>query len=275
MLRILTGLITILLATSLAYAQPEEKMYMVGDFAPDFTAKTIDGKNFRLSDQRGKYVLLNFWGTWCQPCLHEIPNLKDVQLFYSGDSFEIVSVSVEHAQKDVRRFVDSVGMDWIQISELASDDPQKSISGLYELGIYPSNFLINKEGKIIQYPFGYLKTADGKMKELTFAGYNLVPRLEQVLGIEKNMSRYLTADSGSIFSFTAPKARVVYLAGSFSAWGPLPMYKYQDKWVCRVSLKPGEYLYKFIVDGQWMLDPANTNIVDDGKGNKNSSLLVK
>jgi len=266
----------ILIAASSTNAQSEKKQFFsVGDFAPDFTTKTIDGKPFKLSDHRGKYVLLNFWGTWCQPCRYEIPEIKDMQLFYANDSFEIVSISVEHIPMDIHHFVDSAGMNWTQISELSSNDPHKSISGLYQLGMFPSNFLIDKEGKIIQYPVGFVRTEDGIMKEVFFAGSNLIPRTGEILGKEKNMNRYLSLDAGNLFSIDAPNAKAVYLAGSFFGWGHFAMYKYQDKWVRRLYLTPGTYQYKFIVDDKWIVDPTNKNVVDDGTGNKNSMVIIK
>ncbi len=57
----------------------------VGDLAPDFTAPRLDGGQFKLSEQRGKLVLLDFWATWCQPCLAEMPAMKDIQATFGGD----------------------------------------------------------------------------------------------------------------------------------------------------------------------------------------------
>jgi 1,4-alpha-glucan branching enzyme len=69
-----------------------------------------------------------------------------------------------------------------------------------------------------------------------------------------------------------PAAKIVNLAGTFNEWKPSSIVcgKEGAEWVCRVDLKPGKYLYKFIVDGHWITDPANPTIEDDGRGNTNS-----
>lgn len=74
-----------------------------------------------------------------------------------------------------------------------------------------------------------------------------------------------------------PEANIVVLAGSFNNWNQSKTLfaKQRDEWVCRIKLEPGKYLYKFIVDGDWMADPDNPNTEDDGNGNINSVLQVK
>jgi hypothetical protein len=73
-----------------------------------------------------------------------------------------------------------------------------------------------------------------------------------------------------------PDANIVVVAGSFNNWNQSQKLfaKDGDRWVCRIKLEPGKYLYKFIVDGDWMADPGNPNTEDDGNGNINSVLLV-
>ncbi|MDQ1639194.1 MAG: hypothetical protein QOF62_2533 [Pyrinomonadaceae bacterium] len=73
-----------------------------------------------------------------------------------------------------------------------------------------------------------------------------------------------------------PDANIVALAGSFNNWNQSQTLcaKEGDRWVCRMKLEPGKYLYKFIVDGDWITDPDNRNTEDDGNGNINSVLVV-
>jgi hypothetical protein len=73
-----------------------------------------------------------------------------------------------------------------------------------------------------------------------------------------------------------PDANVVALAGSFNNWNQSQTLfaKDGDRWICRIKLEPGKYLYKFIVDGDWMVDPDNPATEDDGNGNINSVLVV-
>ena len=74
-----------------------------------------------------------------------------------------------------------------------------------------------------------------------------------------------------------PNARVVAVAGSFNDWNQSQVLcgKESDDWICRLDLAPGKYTYKFIIDGDWILDPANPNTEDDERGFTNSVLVVK
>ena len=74
-----------------------------------------------------------------------------------------------------------------------------------------------------------------------------------------------------------PNARVVAVAGSFNDWNQSKVLcgKENDEWVCRIDLAPGKYTYKFIIDGDWILDPANPDTEDDERGFSNSVLVVK
>ena len=74
-----------------------------------------------------------------------------------------------------------------------------------------------------------------------------------------------------------PNANVIVLAGSFNSWNQSQILfgKERDRWICRVKLEPGKYLYKFIVDGNWITDPGNPNVQADSNGNINSVLIVK
>ena len=74
-----------------------------------------------------------------------------------------------------------------------------------------------------------------------------------------------------------PSARIVAVAGSFNDWNQSQVLcgKEADEWVCRLDLKPGKYTYKFIIDGDWILDPANPDTEDDDRGLTNSVLIVK
>jgi hypothetical protein len=74
-----------------------------------------------------------------------------------------------------------------------------------------------------------------------------------------------------------PSANLVVLAGSFNNWNQSQILfaKQRDGWICRIKLQPGKYLYKFIVDGNWITDPSNPNVEADSNGNVNSVLIVK
>lgn len=117
----------------------------VGSVAPDFSFKTIGGVEGKLSDYLGKYVLLDFWGTWCKPCVAEIPNLKKAFSTYHEQGFEIISISSDSFEADkLKDYVDEKEMAWEHILDGAMGPLQK----LYMIRSYPSLFLIDPEGKI-------------------------------------------------------------------------------------------------------------------------------
>jgi thiol-disulfide isomerase/thioredoxin len=116
-----------------------------GIVAPDFTSHTVDSNEFRLSELRGKFVLLDFWGTWCGPCLAEIPYLKSTYEQFGGDRFEIVSISVEDELPELKKFISENKMSWTHVA-INRDDP---LTELYQVAKYPSTFLIAPDGTLL------------------------------------------------------------------------------------------------------------------------------
>ncbi len=119
---------------------------IIGSVAQDFDYKTIQGVEGKLSDFKGNYVLLDFWGTWCGPCVGEIPNLKKAYAAFHEKGFEILSISSDKfdAQK-LEEYVTEKGMNWNHVLEGMGGSIQK----LYQIRSYPSLFLIDPEGKVI------------------------------------------------------------------------------------------------------------------------------
>lgn len=266
-------ILALILVTSSALSQPEAKPVLIGDYAPDFSATTVDGKPFKLSDLRGKYVLLNFWGTWCMGCIAELPDIKDVKLFYGGKDFEIVSIANEFTQTNVKSFIDSMRMPWTHIAEYNPGD--NSIKMLYGIDTWPSTFLIDKNGKFVEFPTSYVKDNNGKLKYIRYWGSNINTNLKKYINPTLSLESHYTNGRGILISYSKQGVTTVEFAGDFNKWAAIPMYKYKDKWFRRFDLPPGLYKYKLIVDGKWITDPSNPNMSDDGKGNINSELLIR
>jgi len=112
--------------------------------APDFEAVTLDSTQFQLSKMKGKFILIDFWGTWCMPCLAEIPHLKQAHEKYSGKDFQIVSIGVDDPAK-LKSFVQKRKLNWIHIQQ----NKNSAIEKLYQISGYPSAFLVSKKGIII------------------------------------------------------------------------------------------------------------------------------
>jgi len=116
----------------------------IGVEAPDFTLLTKDGKEVKLSSFRGKYILIDFWASWCQPCRRENPNSVKVYKQYNSKGFEILGVSLDKDRDAWIKAVKDDGMAWTQVI-----DPDGKIATKYNVNSIPSTFLLDKEGKII------------------------------------------------------------------------------------------------------------------------------
>jgi peroxiredoxin len=113
--------------------------------APDFSLQSLDGKTTRLSDFRGKAVLLNFWATWCGPCKIEMPWFVDLQNQYGSQGLQIVGVAMDDASKeDIGKFAKDMGVNYpILIGKESVGDQYGGVPAL------PESFLISRDGKVI------------------------------------------------------------------------------------------------------------------------------
>src|SRR5580693_9356125 len=113
--------------------------------APDFSLESLDCKSLRLSDLRGKAVLLNFWATWCGPCKIEMPWFVDLQNQYASQGFQIVGVAMDDGSKeDIAKFAKDMGVNYpILIGKDSVGDAYGGVPAL------PQSFLIARDGKIV------------------------------------------------------------------------------------------------------------------------------
>jgi peroxiredoxin len=113
--------------------------------APDFSLEALDGKTTRLSDFRGKAVLLNFWATWCGPCKVEMPWFVDLQNQYGSQGLQIVGVAMDDGSKeDIAKFAKDMGVNYpILIGKDSVGDEYGGVPAL------PQSFLIARDGKIM------------------------------------------------------------------------------------------------------------------------------
>lgn len=116
----------------------------VNDMAPLFGVKDVYGKNISLAKLKGKYVLLDFWATWCGPCVKEIPFIKSLRKTYPSDKLAIVSISEDRDLTKLKQFISQQEMNWYHFFDKETD-----ISKLYSVFEYPTLLLINKQGKVI------------------------------------------------------------------------------------------------------------------------------
>jgi cytochrome c biogenesis protein CcmG/thiol:disulfide interchange protein DsbE len=140
---------------------------VVGKTAPDFELETLDGKKVKLSDYRGKAVLLNFWATWCQPCKIEMPWLIEFQKNYRDQGFEIVGVAMEDTEKpEIEKFLKEMGVNYVVL--LGKESVGEQYGGVLGhvgeqyggvLGL-PTTFYIGRDGTIVEQHAGLISKGD-------------------------------------------------------------------------------------------------------------------
>lgn len=119
----------------------------VGNKAVDFTQNTVDGKPVSLSDFRGKYVLLDFWASWCRPCRMENPNVVAAYHKFKDKGFTVLGVSMDTDPTKWQNAIQQDGLVWTHISDLKGW--ANEAGKLYNITGIPANFLIDREGKIV------------------------------------------------------------------------------------------------------------------------------
>ena len=120
---------------------------MVGGTAPDFSQETPEGEPLRLSDLRGKVVLIDFWASWCGPCRAENPNVVKVYEKYREKGFEILGVSLDNKRDRWLKAIKADELTWPQVSDLKGW--QNEVAQAYGVHSIPQTILLDPEGKII------------------------------------------------------------------------------------------------------------------------------
>ena len=134
--------------------------------APDFALKDLDGKELKLSDYKGKVVVLDFWATWCYPCRLEIPHLVALQKKFEKQGFSVIGISLDQGGAEtVKPFYKMNNMNYpVVIGNEAILDSYGGIRG------FPTTFIINQDGKIVKKYEGY---AEKIVPEIEKIIYNL------------------------------------------------------------------------------------------------------
>ena len=150
------GLIGIALICTLymSVLKGNEDVLSIGDDAPNFKLKDMNGVEFQLSDYKGKGVFLNFWATYCEPCKQEMPYMNNVLEEYRAQGVEILAINVGEATLRVNDFVEKYGLSFPILYDRGS-----VVTDVYNFIPLPTTFLIDEHGKIVDIISGTLSEA--------------------------------------------------------------------------------------------------------------------
>ena len=146
-----TRLARLLAATALIFSVASPKAGVsISAPAPDFTVKTSQGPTLRLREQQGKVVLVNFWASWCGPCLQEMPHLNRLYERYAPAGFVLVGVNIDD---DAKIGLDAASRFRIKFPVVLDTD--KKVSSLYNMSGMPATIIIDKTGRVRFIHIGY------------------------------------------------------------------------------------------------------------------------
>jgi len=118
--------------------------YGIDKPAKSFSLTTLKGEKIELDKLKGKVILLDFWATWCEPCVREIPFMKDLYKEFKGKNFILIGLNLDEKREDLEKFIKEKGINWSQI--WIRPEPMNNILVSYQVKALPSTFLIDKKG---------------------------------------------------------------------------------------------------------------------------------
>jgi len=130
----------------------------VGEQAPEFGLASDDGRSVHLKDFRGQLVVLNFWATWCPPCVEEMPSLNRFHQRFAGRGVVVLGVSVDEDRQAYQEFLQKTGVKFLNLR-----DPDRKVSRLYGTFKYPETYLIDRQGRVVQKVIGQTDWTDQRM----------------------------------------------------------------------------------------------------------------
>lgn len=140
------------------YLSLHEHIVQVDDTAPDFSITADNGRTISRTDFGGKLLVLNFWATWCAPCIEELPSLDEFQRKLANQGVVVLGVSVDKDEKAYKRFLERA-----KVSFLTARDPENTINAEYGTFKYPESYIINRDGKVVMKIISATDWTDEKM----------------------------------------------------------------------------------------------------------------
>lgn len=130
-----------------------------GQAAPDFELTTLDGESIKLSELRGKGVLINFWASWCKPCRDEMPAIQRVYDRYKDKDLEVLAVNIAETEVTVDGFVRHLDLTFPILM-----DKNREVTKQYGIGPIPSSIFVSPEGKVVGKVSGQM--AEGQIESM-------------------------------------------------------------------------------------------------------------
>lgn len=143
-LKLLIGLLSVALVF-VAGRTLEQRIVGVGDTAPRFTITADNGKSISRTNFGGKLLVLNFWATWCPPCIQELPSLNEFQERLRAKGVVVVGISLDKNEQSYKQFLERA-----RVSFVTARDPEANISSSYGTFKYPETYVISPDGKVLE-----------------------------------------------------------------------------------------------------------------------------
>jgi cytochrome c biogenesis protein CcmG, thiol:disulfide interchange protein DsbE len=159
-MKVATGVLLVVLALVIVYSV-QDHVVGVGDSAPEFRVKTERGAVITPKDFGGKVLILNFWASWCTPCVQEMPSLNQIQQMFASQGLVVLGVNVDSKEEFYRNMLKR-----FQITFQTVRDPEENIN--YRYGTYkiPESYIIDRNGKVVQ-KYAGLPEVNGEWKVWT------------------------------------------------------------------------------------------------------------
>jgi cytochrome c biogenesis protein CcmG/thiol:disulfide interchange protein DsbE len=154
-----TGIVVLLAVfVVMIYASIHERIVEAGDSAPAFTITADNGRTVTAANFGGRLLVLNFWATWCQPCVEEVPSLDEFAKEMAPAGVVVLGVSMDTKPDAYKAFLSRA-----HVSFMTARDPDAKISAEYGTFKYPESYIIDSKGKVVQKIVGATNWTDGNM----------------------------------------------------------------------------------------------------------------